>query len=226
MTAVIYRCLSEINIYDSQKCDRLATQLAIGRFLSFLANPESSSVLVRSHEDNYSGFLAIADLTKLEPHDPSAYIPAQCFSESEIQIRIPGAIAYAQAAMAAKNEYLWGGTVPPNFDCSGLMQAAFASIGIWIPRDAYQQQDFAMSIPERENFEDWLTQLVPGDLIFFGTPIKATHVGIYLGNGTYLHSSGKEQGHNGIAIDSMAFPQNEVAQKYRNQLRGAGRIVV
>ena len=95
------------------------------------------------------------------------------------------------------------------------MQAAFSCLGIWIPRDAYQQEAFGTSI--------LLDEIQTGDLIFFGNPTKATHVGIYIGNDEYIHSSGKEHGHNGIAVSAIAG-LDHVSQWYKSQLRGAARI--
>ncbi|MFO5528213.1 MAG: C40 family peptidase, partial [Cuspidothrix sp.] len=135
----------------------------------------------------------------------------------EIQQRIPEIIGFTQAAKQQDNYYLWGGTVAPNYDCSGLMQAAFQSVGVWLPRDAYQQEAFTQAID--------INELQPGDLIFFGTPQKATHVGLYLGDGYYIHSSGKEQGRNGIGIDQLSDQDDKVSQAYYQQLRGAGRVI-
>ena len=95
------------------------------------------------------------------------------------------------------------------------MQAAFANVGIWIPRDAYQQEAFGEPVP--------LAEIQIGDLIFFGTPAKATHVGIYIGDGEYIHSSGKDHGHNGIAVSAIAG-QDQVSRSYAQQLRRACRI--
>jgi cell wall-associated NlpC family hydrolase len=136
-------------------------------------------------------------------------------SAQEISDRLTKVISFIQKSMAIPNEYLWGGTVAPNYDCSGLMQAAFASVDIWIPRDAYQQESFAKNVNIKE--------IQVGDLIFFGNPTKATHVGIYIGNGEYIHSSGKEHGHNGIAISELSG-LDQVSQWYAKQLRGVGRI--
>jgi cell wall-associated NlpC family hydrolase len=97
------------------------------------------------------------------------------------------------------------------------MQAAFQSVGVWLPRDAYQQEAFTQGID--------INELQPGDLIFFGTPQKATHVGLYLGDGYYIHSSGKEQGRNGIGIDQLSDQGDKVSQAYYQQLRGAGRVI-
>ncbi|MCA6574738.1 MAG: NlpC/P60 family protein [Pseudanabaena sp.] len=213
---MIYRSLADINIYDSPALERLATQMAKGRYLRVL-EAEPNFLKIQLLEDDYEGVLDCQDFTKLELSDHQSFIDhlPPALSVNEIGDRLPQVIAFIQQAMATPNEYLWGGTVAPNYDCSGLMQAAFASVGILIPRDAYQQEAFGEPIS--------LDKLQIGDLIFFGTPIKATHVGIYIGDHAYIHSSGKEHGHNGIAISELSG-SDPVSQWYSRQLRGAARI--
>ncbi|MBW4631875.1 MAG: C40 family peptidase [Iphinoe sp. HA4291-MV1] len=210
-----YQCLADLNIYDSPSCDQLATQAATGRHLWVISNYQSSAVEVCLCEDDYPGWLSLSDLSLLQP----CTVPykAKTFSESEIKKRLPQVIGFTQKAMQQPNYYLWGGTVGPNYDCSGLMQAAFASVGIRIPRDAYQQEAFTQPIP--------VAELQPGDLVFFGTSQKATHVGLYLGDNCYIHSSGKGKGRNGIAIDCLSEQGDEVSLSYYQELRGAGRVV-
>jgi cell wall-associated NlpC family hydrolase len=132
-------------------------------------------------------------------------------------------LAFAGAARQQRNTYLWGGSLGPDYDCSGLVQRAYASAGIWIPRDAYLQERFCQPVAVRPGV---LHALQPGDLIFFGTPRRCTHVGLHLGGGRYLHSSGREHGRDGLGIDDLA-PHNPdpVARHYRSQLRGAGRVM-
>lgn len=213
---MIYRSLADINIYDSPKLDRLATQMAKGRYLQVLQS-EPNFLEIQLLEDNYTGLLDRKDFEKLELSDCQTFTnnlpPA--LNVHEISDHLDKVIAFIRQAMAIPNEYLWGGTVAPNYDCSGLIQAAFASVGIWIPRDAYQQESLAKAV----NIEE----IQVGDLIFFGNPTKATHVGIYIGNDEYIHSSGKEHGHNGIAISELSG-LDQVSQWYANQLRGVGRI--
>ncbi|KAB8330062.1 NlpC/P60 family protein [Scytonema tolypothrichoides VB-61278] len=216
-----YQCLADLNIYDSPSCDRLATQAATGRYLWITSSYQDLQTLhpkvlqVCLCEDDYPGWLSLSDFGLLQ----SCTLPykAKTFSSSEIQKRLPEVIEFTQKAMQQPNYYLWGGTVGPNYDCSGLMQAAFASVGICIPRDAYQQEDFTQSIS--------IPELQPGDLVFFGTSQKATHVGLYLGDSCYIHSSGKEIGRNGIGIDRLSEQADKVSQSYYQQLRGAGRVV-
>lgn len=220
---VEYQIRENLNLYDSPQCDRLATQAAAGRHLrvvlSFPATvqtkEESTTVRVRLCEDDYPGWFALSDVEFLEV--ATTPYQAKVVSAAEIQEKLPSAIAFTYNAMNQPNHYLWGGTVSPNYDCSGLMQAAFASVGIWLPRDAYQQEAFTQPVD--------LESLQPGDLVFFGPPQKATHVGLYLGEGRYIHSSGKEQGRNGIGIDSLSPQGDRIGQAYYQQLRGSGRVV-
>ena len=73
--------------------------------------------------------------------------------------------------------YVWGGSTPRGFDCSGLVMYAFAQIGISVPHSSYAQ--FAMGTPVS------ISQLEPGDLVFFA---GASHVGIYIGGGQFIHA--------------------------------------
>jgi cell wall-associated NlpC family hydrolase len=210
-----YECLTNLSIYDSPECNRLATQAAAGRHLRLISNSQNTAIEICLCEDNYPGWLAQSDLDLLQ----QATLPyqAKSFSREQIKKLLPEIITFIHNAMQQPNYYLWGGTVAPNYDCSGLMQAAFASVGVRLPRDAYQQEAFLSPISIRE--------LEPGDLVFFGTPQKATHVGLYLGSDRYIHSSGKEQGRNGIGIDVLSEQGDAVSQSYYKQLRGASRVV-
>ncbi|WP_078428362.1 NlpC/P60 family protein [Alkalihalobacterium alkalinitrilicum] len=74
--------------------------------------------------------------------------------------------------------YVWGGTTPSGFDCSGFTSYVFRSVGVNLPRTSRQQATVGVAVPTN--------QVQPGDLIFRGSPIH--HVGIYIGNGQYIHS--------------------------------------
>ena len=77
--------------------------------------------------------------------------------------------------------YVFGGTTPYGFDCSGFTQYAFARAGVYLPRMAGSQFYSGRQIS--------MSQLRPGDLIFFTTyEAGASHVGIYVGNGNFIHA--------------------------------------
>jgi hypothetical protein len=232
MLSSIYRSITDINIYDATTGDRLATQMAKGRYLQvkntdldIAFNNQFDSQVdyleIQLLADGYGGWLRLGDFQKLERCDRQTYIEQlpSILNKSEISDRLPQVVDYIQKAMAIPNTYLWGGTVAPNYDCSGLMQAAFASVGIAIPRDAYQQEAFGDRLP----ISQLPQELQIGDLIFFGNSTKATHVGIYIGNDQYIHSSGKEHGHNGIAVSALNG-NDQISRWYAQQLRGAARI--
>jgi cell wall-associated NlpC family hydrolase len=67
------------------------------------------------------------------------------------------------------------------FDCSGLVKAAYAAAGLTIPRTADTQWRAGPAIPAGQ-------PLQPGDLLFYGTPAKATHVTLYIGNNQVIHA--------------------------------------
>lgn len=212
-----YVCGQGINLYKTAALEGLVTQAAVGRHLRWVEAEQQSpdAYAVMLCEDDYPGWISAADGDALQPAE-QPYRPVY-LDRSAIEPRLPEVIAFAQRAMAVPNTYLWGGTLGPDYDCSGLMQAAFASVGIRLPRDSYQQEAFTQPI-------SW-DELLPGDLIFFGTPERTKHVALYLGQGNYIHSSGVDQGRNGIGIDSLNDLSHPVSAAYHRQLRRAGRVM-
>jgi hypothetical protein len=213
---IFFQARTAINLFDNADLqnDRLATQMAEGRYLQPLTDISGvDTTLVQLWEDGYRGWVKPEAWDWLAVVDESPPM-ATALSPDEIRDRLGGVIDFIFSAQALPHQYLWGGTVPPSYDCSGLLQSAFASVGVWLPRDAYQQEGFCERV-ER----DFACR---GDLVFFGSA-RATHVGLYLGDGQYIHSSGKEKGHNGIAISSLTG-HDRVSQAYAVQLRGWGRI--
>jgi cell wall-associated NlpC family hydrolase len=211
-----YICRHHLDLYDSSRCEGLATQAAKGRHIQIISPREThAAVEVRLAEDGYRAWLPASQQSALELTE-TVYQPS-VVSRGEIENRIPRIIAFAKTAMTVPNYYLWGGTVAPNYDCSGLMQAAFWDSGIWLPRDSYQQADFTERIAENE--------LLAGDLIFFAAKERVSHVALYLGDGEYIHSSGKDGGRNGIGIDRLSPDSGEIGQNYYRQLWGFGRVM-
>lgn len=214
-TAAEYQCQASLNLYDSPNCTRLATQAAAGRRLQVISAAKDSAVEVCLCEDEYSAWLPMRDIGVLKPS--AKLYQATALSQSEVTDRLPAVVSFTQTAMQQPNYYLWGGTIGPNYDCSGLIQAAFVAAGIWLPRDAYQQEAFTQSIV--------IEELLPGDLVFFGSAHKATHVGLYLGESRYIHSSGRKIGRDGIGIDCLSEQGNEISRSYYQQLRSCGRVI-
>jgi cell wall-associated NlpC family hydrolase len=111
------------------------------------------------------------------------------------------AVHYAYAQLG--KPYQWGGAGPGSFDCSGLTMMAWAAAGVSLPHLAQGQYDLSRHIP--------LSDVLPGDLIFFGTPTNVFHVGIYIGGGQMIDAP--ETGQD-VSISSI----------YWSDLLGAGRV--
>lgn len=79
--------------------------------------------------------------------------------------------------------YLWGGTSPKGFDCSGLVKRVFEMEGVELPRDTDRQAMAGKEIP--------LERSAPADLLFFGEGDTISHVAICLGEGRFIHAYGE-----------------------------------
>lgn len=89
--------------------------------------------------------------------------------------------------------YVFGGTTPSGFDCSGFLQYVFKQNGFNIPRLADEQYKLGKAAQT--------SQLEPGDLVFFSTyEPGASHCGIYVGDGNFMHASSSK----GIRVDSLS----------------------
>ena len=89
-----------------------------------------------------------------------------------------GRLVVAAAAAQAGVPYVYGGTGPGGFDCSGLTGWAYRSVGIELPRTSSAQAAAAQPVSDPR----------PGDLVFFGGSGGVYHVGIYAGDGQVWHS--------------------------------------
>lgn len=75
--------------------------------------------------------------------------------------------------------YVYGGSTTAGFDCSGFTQYVYKKAGITIPRVSYEQAAAGKTVS--------YAKMRPGDLVCFNSPVS--HVGIYIGNGKFIHAS-------------------------------------
>ena len=119
----------------------------------------------------------------------------------------------AQIVSTAKTfmgvSYVFGGTTPAGFDCSGLLQYVFKMNGLTIPRLADEQYNSLGRAAK-------LNQLTAGDLVFFTTYTSGvSHCGIYVGDGKFLHASSSR----GVTISNLSD------EYWRTRFVGARKLV-
>ncbi|MFJ7064647.1 C40 family peptidase [Streptomyces sp. NPDC101115] len=93
-------------------------------------------------------------------------------------------VAFAKAQIG--DAYISGGTGPNSWDCSGLVQAAYAQAGIDLPRVSSSQSSMGTSVS--------LSNLQPGDILYWGSRSGSYHVAIYVGGGKYVGAQNPSTG--------------------------------
>ncbi len=105
--------------------------------------------------------------------------------------------------------YRWGMSRPGGFDCSGFTKYVYARKGVALPRTAAEQYHAGNAVSH--------LSMKPGDLVFFHTTRRGiSHVGMYVGNGKFVHSSSKKSG--GVRVDNLD------SGYYSHAFRGARRV--
>ena len=121
---------------------------------------------------------AIVNVTMKQIQEIRDNAPKYTPSRGSSSLSSDSVVAYASNFLGTP--YVWGASGPQYFDCSGFMQYVYAHFGVSLSRTTYTQINEGSYVP-RESLE-------AGDLIFFGTGSDPHHVGMYVGNNSYIHA--------------------------------------
>ena len=121
----------------------------------------------------------------------SSQAPASAGSST---VSVSGGSIAGNAAKYLGVPYVYAGTSPAGFDCSGLIYYAAKEAGISLPRTSQAQSTLGSYVS--------VSDLQAGDLVFWGSVGNAYHVGVYIGNGQYIHAP--EPGQN-VTVQSVAY---------------------
>ena len=151
------------------------------------------------------------NLPRANPDDEEAIRLATAARDS----RAPAAFVVGTALTVMGTPYRWGGTSTDGFDCSGLIQYAYAQHGIALPRRSVEQAQAGTEL-SRE-----IAALAPGDILTFSSePGGAVqHVGLYVGDGRFIHSA-----RGGVQISELSAA-DPVGKWWFDRWRGARRIL-
>jgi len=121
---------------------------------------------------------AIVSTTMKQIQEIKDRVPKYSASRGSASFSDDSVVAYASNFLGTP--YVWGASGPQYFDCSGFMQYVYAHFGVSLSRTTFTQINEG-SYVDRDNLQ-------AGDLIFFGTNSNPHHVGMYVGNNSYIHA--------------------------------------
>ena len=137
-------------------------------------------------------------------YDDTSYDDGSASSDSSSSGYTLGQQIVDFACQFVGNPYVWGGTSLTNgADCSGFTQSVMANFGIYIPRTAAEQSGSGTPVS--------LSEIQPGDLLFYEGSGGIGHVTIYMGNGQVVHASNASTG---ITISSYSYRTPCSARRY------------
>jgi len=165
--------LVKLQVENKQKMDKLIiTKESQTKLVAQLKSKEN---LLASQTAN-TQISVSKSMTKI--NTIRSFAPKYTPSRGSSTISDNAIIAYASNFLGTP--YLWGGTTPAGFDCSGFTQYVYAHFGISLGRATFNQINDGTPV-SRDNLQ-------AGDLVFFGTASNPHHMGIYVGDNTYIHA--------------------------------------
>ena len=180
---IIYTKTYGNSFSNSDESSQVISDLVAGNILNLVSKEDSFYEV--TYPDGRNGFVPKSE--------------ASLYSEWKSDLVLSEEALVKTAKTMLGVPYMWGGTSIKGVDCSGFTKTIYFMNGMILPRDASQQIHEGILIDDSKEFDN----LIPGDLLFFGrkatdsSPERVIHVGMWIGNNKFIHSSGK------VRISSM-----------------------
>jgi cell wall-associated NlpC family hydrolase len=213
-----------MKVSDLKRINRLdSSMIKAGQRLKVVVSKPARKTLKANKKNRKAKKLA-KTLIRTKRHKPMYEHPAKRRPKTLSDIVFAG-LGYDTDGVSPKSQriielakkelgkrYVWGAAGKNAFDCSGLTSYVCKQNGIKLPRRAIEQSKVGLFVPR--------DQLQPGDLVFFDTSKQrrgyVNHVGIYIGNGKFIHASSAKKK---VIITSLDKPF------YKSRYKGARRVV-
>ncbi len=191
--------------YITEDINKIIGEGKINSGVNFRKEPSTESEIIDT-------IIAGADITilgtqaewyKVRYNDQEGWIVARCVDRVTSTSRSGTNSVAKKVVELAKQQlgkkYVWGGNGPTTFDCSGLTKYVYGKVGVTLERVSYNQATQGIKVDK--------SKLQVGDLVFFSginassSSAKISHVGIYIGNGEFLHAANPSRG---VVIDELS----------------------
>lgn len=190
--------------YVTEDITKITGEGKINDGVNFRKEPSTESEIISTLPVNADIKIlgAEADWYKILYNDQEGWIVARCVdrvtSTSRSGTNSVGKKVVELAKQHLGKKYVWGANGPNSFDCSGLTKYVYAKVGVTLERVSYNQATQGIKVDK--------SKLQAGDLVFFSginassKSAKISHVGIYIGNGKFIHAANSSRG---VVIDEL-----------------------
>lgn len=190
--------------YVTEDINKILGEGKVNSGVNFRKEPSTESEIITTipADSDITILGTESDWYKILYNDQEGWIVARCVDRVTSTSRSGTNSVAKKVVELAKQQlgkkYVWGGNGPKTFDCSGLTKYVYGKVGVTLERVSYNQATQGIKVDK--------SKLQIGDLVFFSginassSSTKISHVGIYIGNGEFLHAANSSRG---VVIDEL-----------------------